>query len=345
MASPLSEIQSRLAIDAQGLGALRVQARNSPDAALEKVATQFEALFLQMLLKSMRDSVPQDGMFDNEATRTYVGMLDQQFAAGLSGKGKLGLSDILVKQLQRASAAAIEPGAEAIEPGAAALEPGAAVSAPARPAAAPSVIPAGGATAPTPFNPFNSFNAKGAYPPGPAIGTIDNIGPIGTGDLSLKHSAASPRVREFLERVGPQAQAASRETGIPARFIVAQAALESGWGRNEIRGADGAQSYNLFGIKAGRGWNGRTAESATTEYVNGEAVKITEKFRAYESYAEAFSDYARLLRSSGRYQGVLAGGDDPLKFARGLQQGGYATDPQYADKIARVINSTFSSRA
>jgi flagellar protein FlgJ len=326
MTSAIGDLQGRLVIDAQALGALRAQAKRSPDAALEKAATQFEALFLQMLLKSMRESVPQDGLFDNEATRTYIGMLDQQFAAGLSGKGKLGLADLLVKQLRAAGAA----GAVSAEPGSPPAEyspasPGSPRTDPPNQAVAPGNPP------PMQFNPFESRDGYGLNPAPGAAGAKD--------------SALSPRVREFLDKVGPHALAASRETGVPARFIVAQAALESGWGRSEIRAADGSPSYNLFGIKAGRGWSGNTVETATTEYVNGAMVKTAEKFRAYGSYAEAFQDYARLLRSNGRYSEALASGDDPFKFARGLQKGGYATDPRYAEKIARVIQSTFSVRA
>lgn len=324
MTSAIPDLQGRLAIDAQALGALRAQARQSPDAALEKAATQFEALFLQMLLKSMRESVPQDGLFDNEATRTYIGMLDQQFASGLSGKGKLGLADMLVKQLRAGGAT----GAVSAEPGPVPT----AASAGALPAEHlnPAVAPGN----PAPMRQFNPFDSGEGYRLKPSPGVT-----------GAKDSALSPRVREFLDKVGPHAIAASRETGIPARFIVAQAALESGWGRSEIRAADGSPSYNLFGIKAGRGWSGSTVETATTEFAGGAMVKTTEKFRAYGSYAEAFQDYARLLRSSGRYSAALASGDDPVKFAQGLQKGGYATDPRYAEKIAQVIRSTFSVRA
>ncbi|MBI4292043.1 MAG: flagellar assembly peptidoglycan hydrolase FlgJ [Betaproteobacteria bacterium] len=325
MTPAIPDLQGRLAIDAQALGALRAQAKQSPGAALEKAATQFEALFLQMLLKSMRESVPQDGLFDNETTRTYIGMLDQQFAAGLSGKGKLGLADMLVKQLRAAGAA----GAASAEPGSAPTEYSPLSTGPRQP---PNQAIAPGN--PVPMQQFNPFESRDSHGPNPSSGVA-----------GAKESALSPRMREFVDKIGPHALAASRETGIPARFIVAQAALESGWGRSEIRAADGAPSYNLFGIKAGRGWSGNTVDTATTEYVNGAMVKTTEKFRAYGSYAEAFQDYARLLRSSGRYSEALASGDDPFKFAQGLQKGGYATDPRYAEKIARVIQSTFSVKA
>jgi len=144
--------------------------------------------------------------------------------------------------------------------------------------------------------------------------------------------------RDFANRMWPHAVEASRSTGIPARFIVAQAALESGWGRAEIRNADGTSSYNVFGIKAGRGWSGPVAEAATLEYVNGAPGRSVERFRSYGSYGEAFLDFARLLRSEPRYAAVIADGRDLHAFAHGLAKAGYATDPAYAEKLLRIIN-------
>jgi flagellar protein FlgJ len=146
--------------------------------------------------------------------------------------------------------------------------------------------------------------------------------------------------RAFVNRMWPHAVEAARTTGIAPHFILGQAALESGWGRGEIRMADGGSSHNLFGIKAGGGWRGATADVMTTEYVNGAPVKTVERFRAYGSYAEAFKDYANLLAANPRYAAVLNERTDPAAFARGLQQAGYATDPNYADKLTRVITGT-----
>jgi len=144
-------------------------------------------------------------------------------------------------------------------------------------------------------------------------------------------------VEAFVQRLLPHAQAASASTGIPARFMLGQAALESGWGKAEIRGADGQNSHNLFGIKAGAGWKGQTVDIVTTEYVNGKPQKQVDTFRAYDSYADSFRDYANLLRNNARYQNVLAQGHDAAGFAQGLQQAGYATDPNYAQKLMSVI--------
>ena len=143
-------------------------------------------------------------------------------------------------------------------------------------------------------------------------------------------------VRDFGNKLWPAAVDAARTTGIPPQFMVAQAALETGWGKSEIRHADGSPSYNIFGIKAGRNWAGPVVEANTTEYVDGVSQKQLEKFRAYGSYAEAFHDYASLLANSPRYAGVV-GTQDPVSFARGLQRGGFATDPMYAAKLERII--------
>jgi len=142
--------------------------------------------------------------------------------------------------------------------------------------------------------------------------------------------------REFVNRVWPHAVEAAKNLGVPPHFLVAHAALESGWGKSEIRRADGSSSYNVFGIKAGRSWQGASVEVPTTEYVDGVAQTVREKFRAYGSYSEAFQDYASLLRNNSRFSGAL-GQQDGTQFARSLQQSGYATDPNYADKLGRII--------
>ena len=133
---------------------------------------------------------------------------------------------------------------------------------------------------------------------------------------------------------------------MPAQFILGQAALESGWGKREIAGKGGDPSHNLFGIKAGKGWTGKTVDVMTTEYVNGKAQKLVQKFRAYDSYADAFGDWAKLIGNNPRYAKVLeAGRESAAQFAQGLQQAGYATDPLYAAKLTKVINHQLMKQA
>ncbi len=152
-----------------------------------------------------------------------------------------------------------------------------------------------------------------------------------------KNLSASER---FVRKHKEAAKAAEAATGIPATNILGQAALESGWGKHEIRMKDGSPSHNLFGIKATSDWKGKVAEVTTTEYIGGVARKVTAKFRAYDSYADAFTDHARLLSQSPRYSQTVAQADTASGFARGLQKAGYATDPAYADKLTKVINTT-----
>lgn len=277
----LSDISGTLAVDVQSIEKLRLLTKQEPDKALKQVAQQFEVLFMNMLLKSMREATPKDGMLDSEQTQFYTSMLDMQYAQSLSAKG-IGLADIMIKQLSR----------QVMTPEELQNLPDAVLSPLDNAAATPSATSA-------------------PLPPS--------------------------QTKDFVNAMWPHAQAASQATGIPAQFMMAQAALESGWGKHEIQRADGSPSFNVFGIKAGRNWSGPVAETVTTEYVNGVAQKTVEKFRAYSSYAEGFRDYANLLLNNPRYAAVLEQ-QDAAGFARGLQQAGYATDPMYADKLMRILN-------
>jgi flagellar protein FlgJ len=290
-----TDLTARLALDVQGVNQLRLDARQASPEALKAAAKQFEAVFMNMLLKSMRETTSQDGPFDSEQTRLYTSMLDQQLSQTLASRG-IGLADVMVRQLS--GALATQQPAEAPAAGlplASAGEGGFDLS--------PRPLPLQPAAAPT----------------------------------AARGSDAPAHVSAFVERMLPHAEAAGAVTGIPARFMVGQAALETGWGRSEIRGPDGQNSHNLFGIKAGGSWKGRSVDIVTTEYVNGKPQKQVESFRAYDSYADAFRDYADLLRANARYQNVIARGHDAVGFARGLQQAGYATDPDYAQKLLGVI--------
>jgi flagellar protein FlgJ len=168
-----------------------------------------------------------------------------------------------------------------------------------------------------------------------------------TGEIKGIGAAAAPAMnaavpafggaKDFVSRMRNHAEEAARSLGVPAHFIVGQAALETGWGKHEIKGADGTNSRNLFGIKAGGNWTGKTVDVLTTEYINGVPRKLVDKFRAYDSYADSFRDYANLIGRNARYAGAAQAGADPAQFARGLARGGYATDPNYAAKLAQVI--------
>jgi flagellar protein FlgJ len=301
------DVGSQMALDARALSGLKLQAKAAPAEALRGAASQFEALFLQMLLKSMREALPQDGPFASDTTKTYTAMFDQQMAQQLARKG-IGVADLLVKQLSPRTTAATAATAATSVTGAPA------------PAAA-----AGTAKAAT-------AGSSGA------VGTTERLGAaaarIAAGAASLPETA-----RGFIEKMRPHAEAVAQAAGIPVSFLLAQAALETGWGRHQPRSADGAASNNLFGIKAGASWNGAKAIAATTEYVAGKAVTALESFRAYGSHTEAFQDFARLIRGNPRYAGVIANTGDAAAYARSLQQAGYATDPRYAEKLTRMIEA------
>jgi len=288
-----ADISGSLAASTQSLVKLRAQARQSPDQSLKTVAQQFESVFLNMMLKSMRDATPQDGIFDSEQTKMFTGMLDQQLSQNMASRG-IGLADIMVKQLSKS-----------VSPGTAATLSGK------LPVKLPGSVPATATTIAAPQN-----KSGNAVP-----------------------SAYSESFQQgFVQRMTPYALQASQESGVSAPLIMGQAALESGWGRREILLPDGTNSYNLFGIKATGNWNGKVAEVTTTEYHNGQPQKQVEKFRAYGSYAEAFSDYANMLGNNSRYAPLVQQGQGVLAAAQALQRAGYATDPNYADKLVKVIN-------
>ncbi|WP_416142043.1 flagellar assembly peptidoglycan hydrolase FlgJ [Hydrogenophaga sp.] len=169
-----------------------------------------------------------------------------------------------------------------------------------------------------------------------------NALPATDGASTVGRASAGPRQAGFVDQHSEAAAVVARESGIPASYMIGQAGHETGWGRSEIRHADGTPSHNLFGIKATGGWKGKVAEITTTEYINGEPRKVTAKFRAYDSYADSFRDYAKLIGNSPRYDQVMDQIGSVQGFAAGLQKAGYATDPQYAAKLSRAINTTLS---
>jgi peptidoglycan hydrolase FlgJ len=261
--------------DFQGLAALKNDAKGQAPTALKEAARQFESLFTQMLLKSMREankSFGEDSLFGSDQGEMYQDMFDDQIAMQMSkGKG-LGLAEMLVKQLQQG---------------------------------------AGVSTSPESAQPVST----------PATGGAEKL---------------STSKDDFISKLRPHAEQAARELGVDPNALLAQAALETGWGRSVPCNAQGECSFNLFGIKAGSQWSGATVNVPTLEFEDGVAVRKVERFRAYDSPADSFRDYAALIRDSSRYASARGAGDNVEAFATALQQGGYATDPHYAQKIAEV---------
>jgi len=269
--------------DARGLDALRTRATKDPKAVAKEAAKQFETLFMQQLLKSMREATKNEDGTDNDASKLGAEMLDSQWATKLAGRPG-GLADVIARQMEKQMQAATQP-----------------------------------------------------------VASKDDSANTAPVDLAKPDAPVRPpqqAAANFVQQHQDAAQAAEAASGIPASFMIAQAAHETGWGRKEIRNADGSSAHNLFGIKAGANWSGPTTDVTTTEYIGGVARKVVQKFRAYGSYAESFADYAKLMASNPRYQKVVSAGNNPQAFAQGLQKAGYATDPAYADKLGRVINTT-----
>jgi peptidoglycan hydrolase FlgJ len=323
-----NDLTNRFALDVQGFGALSAQAKASPQAGMKMAAQQFDAVFTQMMLKSMRDATPQDGPFDSHDSATFTSMMDQQMSQELSKKG-IGVADAMLKQLMRNQG--MQVGGTSGTSGA-----GAANS-----LASMANALGGGSSGGGDEGQSVALNALAkAYGNAQANGQLAT-GKAYTGNSSLtpplRGDGSSPRVDAFVDKLAAPAQAASAATGIPARFIIGQAALESGWGKSEIKKADGSTSHNVFGIKATRDWTGKTVSTVTTEYVNGKPQRTVEKFRAYDSYQEAMTDYASVLKSNPRYAQVLNSSRDVAGFANGMQRAGYATDPHYAKKLLSIM--------
>jgi peptidoglycan hydrolase FlgJ len=300
LGSTIGNVAGGLAADSRSLDELKRAARDDPRQAVKKVAAQFEALFMQMVLKSMREATPHSGLLDSQEQDMYRGMLDQQVAQQIAGRGT-GLSDVIARQLGRNL-------------------PGFAASA---------------ATAGKPDG------AAAAGSPGPAATSAATTSL--PSEASAGPAAADAKAgREFMQQHRADAVRAQQLTGVPANFILGQAALESAWGAREIRGADGAPSYNLFGIKAGPGWQGKTVQVTTTEYDGPVPHKTVQSFRAYDSYAAAFQDWALTIGRNQRYSAAVASAGNASGFAFGMQQAGYSTDPTYGEKLARVIRTASS---
>ena len=308
--------------------ALRARASSDPKSVIKAAAKQFEALFMQQLMKSMRESTLATGMLDNAGTQMGTEMLDTQFANQMTGLPG-GLGDVIARQLER-QMSGIAAGTSGQGAGGWDLKGRSANGQGAN---------GRGANG-------QSANGQSATPPAlPIVSVAGAAGAAGAPARSGGAASVKPNQEAFLLRHQTAAGAAEAETGIPATFMVAQAAHESGWGRHEIRNADGTTSFNLFGIKAGANWQGPTAQVTTTEVVDGQPRKVVAKFRAYASYEASFRDYANLMKNNPRYAGVVTassgGGQASAQgFAQGLQRAGYATDPAYADKLTRVINTT-----
>ena len=299
--SGTTDLTQRFALDVQGFDSLRAKVAASPQQGVQMAAKQFDASFITMMLKSMRDATPQDGPLDSRDGAQFTSMMDEQMAQQMSSKG-IGVADAMLKQLMNNSGMQTGEGGDGNN---------AAMNALAKA--------------------YGNAQANGSLASGVGYSRNSALTPPLHGD-------GTTHVDAFVDKLAASAQAASETTGVPARFIIGQAALESGWGKREILKANGETSHNVFGIKATKDWTGKTVSTVTTEYRNGRPERVVEKFRAYDSYDEAMADYAQMLKGNPRYAQVLNGSHDAAGFAVGMQRAGYATDPHYAKKLMSIMS-------
>ncbi len=299
---------ARTYLDFSGFAELRAQARAGTPAAASEVASQFEALFLQMALRSMRQASLGEGIFDSDQTRFYQDLLDQQLALTLSPKG-LNLAPVIAKQLASPRS---EPGSATFD---ASALPRSSHRSPARLPAPSALAPAGAVSEP---------------------GTSESRAPA---DINNGPAVDAASREAFVRQLWPFAQRAGRQLGLDPRALIAQAALETGWGQFILQRSDGTSSHNLFGIKADRRWQGEAVVAPTFEFFDGQLTRRPFAFRAYASLAESFEDYVAFLRENPRYAGALQVAGDADAFASALQDAGFATDPAYAEKIKAIMRS------
>ena len=292
-----SRMMASAAWDAQSLNELKTQAGQDPHANLRPVARQVEGMFVQMMLKSMREALPKDGLFSSDSSRMYTSMYDQQIAQQMTAGKGLGLAEMMVKQMSGGQS---------------------------EPTEAPSQVPMK-----FPLETVTSYQNQ-------ALTQMVRKAVPKTPDGASNDAALSGDSKEFLAQLSLPARLASQQSGVPHHLILAQAALESGWGQRQIKRENGEPSFNLFGVKASSSWKGPTTEITTTEYENGEAKKVKAKFRVYGSYLEALSDYVGLLSRNPRYAAVTSAATAE-QGAQALQNAGYATDPNYARKLTSMI--------
>ncbi|MFC0180430.1 flagellar assembly peptidoglycan hydrolase FlgJ [Thorsellia kenyensis] len=311
--------------DANGLNQLKTAVAKDPNGHIKEVAKQVEGVFLNMMLKSMRSAIPKDSLFNSDQTDLYYSLYDQQLAQELSKSG-VGFANELIKNIELSqNPSSLTEVAEK--------------------------YPAG-----LPLEKLNNLLINENQPiliqEHKQEGTIafrSNYDTIRYAKEKMENYAANisektgafakgvfEGAKDFVNKLTGPAQLASKDTGIHPNLILAQAALESGWGKSEIKTHTGEPSHNLFGIKAGKSWQGKTTEILTTEFIDGSYQKVRAKFRVYNNYQHALSDYVDLITQNPRYKHVLTA-PNAEKAAIEIQKAGYATDPNYANKLISIL--------
>ncbi|TAK64313.1 flagellar assembly peptidoglycan hydrolase FlgJ [Methylobacter sp.] len=307
--------------DFNGLAKLKGQARKESPEALKEVAKQFESIFLNNVLKSMREAKLADGAMDNNQSKFYNDMYDQQLAVHLSGSPGVGLADLIVKQLSHDKSKNEKQDIEDYLNKSGGLSRSGSEQAHAvnRQVSGKSAGSTDDQAKITPYiQDGTPFNKMVEFP------------------FNNDHNLPIQSAEEFVRRLHPLAVQAAKELGVEPKVILAQAALESGWGRSVIKNSNGGNSFNLFNIKADKAWQGKQAQVATLEFDQGIAKKVNAGFRSYDSFEESFKDYVDFIKSNPRYGDALKKAGNAEQYMRELQRAGYATDPQYANKVISI---------
>ena len=285
--------------DFQGFTEMRRQAREQTPESVKQVAKQFESLFVQMMLKSMRDTLPDDGLFSSNDQRTYQDMLDKQMSLNIANGKGVGLADVIERQLTQQH---------------------------------PNIIKN------RELSDYFHRPAVEQFEAAAKTSAMDNPY-VKKEQSLMKEQNFWQEPGEFINDIWPHAVTAADELGIDAEVLVAQSVLETGWGQYVRRSDNGQNSYSLFGIKANQQWQGDSIFVSTLEFRNGAMQREQARFRSYESVGEAFGDYVEFIKENPRYQQALEKGYDSDAYAKELQKAGYATDPDYAKKIDRIRHS------
>lgn len=322
---------SEVYTDFNGLGKLKAAARDNAPEALKQVAKQFESVFLNMVLKSMREAKLGEGLLDTQQSKFYQDMYDQQLAVHLSGEPGVGLADMIVQQLSpkdkefRVQRDLNDYLDNPLRSRAMQVQ-------------ADDAITSG--------ENLNRFARIHQLNHAVKVTEMDTLPELEGVPEHFEPDSVIRSKQQFVEQLLPMAEQASQELGVEPKVLLAQAALETRWGQSVIKHRDGSSSFNLFNIKASKSWDGKQATVSTLEFEQGIAKKTMAGFRAYNSYAESFADYVKFIKENPRYQEALQHAANPGHYMQKLQQAGYATDPGYASKVMSIYHGkTFAAAA
>ena len=334
----ITENRASIFTDINSLNHIREKAKVDSSAAIKSAAKEFEAFFMNMMLKSMRqasEAMGDDSMFSSPQEKMFIGMLDEQMSVELSQKGNLGIADLMVRDIL---------GEQSVNQSVNEMVSKAATKIVNTPV---QVVARASTSIQYPKLDINKINSSIEEPRQVAefIGSTSEIESPQKTTAEYLHSIVTPikkaifdSAQSFVETLVPLAKTMAEKLGVDPRVLLAQSALETGWGKYVMHNDHGLSSNNLFGIKTNPNWQGEKVTSDTLEVENGELVKRKDEFRAYSDFEQSFSDYVDFIKQNPRYQKALQAVQDSKEYLQQLQSAGYATDPNYASKILKIFD-------